>query len=461
MPGGNTGRSVIGLTDIDGIGTAGLERQYNALLQGNPGEKTLEVAPGGHGDRRDRARAAAGDSWDRPGHDDRPFGAVPGRAGARPPGGVTGAVGGQIIVMDTDTGDVIAMVSVDRNEQGVPVVSSGNFAAVGAYEPGSVGKVITLAGALEEGAVTPDTMFGYVPWEYDCTTDVGGVLHDSHPHDPWSLTTAGILVESSNVGTILVSKTIGYERLDHYMRAFGLGERTALDFPDESPGILKPWNDWTGTERCTVAYGQGVSSTPIQLASAVNVVANDGVYVAPRLVSATVGPTASSTEPQPSATRQVRQRADSDADAVDDARRRVQRHGRVGAGRRVVDRRQDWNGLQGTGGRYLFQRRRDHPRLLLQLRRVLPGRGPAGHGARSRSTSRQTGFNSGAQSAAPDVPHARADDHPRAGDRPAARFHRLRWTLSAAMTADAPDPDGGPTLSRVGACTACRGRRRR
>ena len=95
--------------------------------------------------------------------------------------GVTGAVGGQIIVMDTDTGDVIAMVSVDRNEQGVPVVSGGNFAAVGAYEPGSVGKVITLAGALEEGAVTPDTMFGYVPWEYDCTIDVGGVLHDSHP----------------------------------------------------------------------------------------------------------------------------------------------------------------------------------------------------------------------------------------------------------------------------------------
>ena len=98
--------------------------------------------------------------------------------------GVTGAMGGQIIVMDTDTGDVIAMVSVDRNEQGVPVVSGGNFAAVGAYEPGSVGKVITVAAALEEGAVTPDTMFGYIPWEYDCTRDEGGVLHDSHPARP-------------------------------------------------------------------------------------------------------------------------------------------------------------------------------------------------------------------------------------------------------------------------------------
>jgi cell division protein FtsI (penicillin-binding protein 3) len=185
------------------------------------------------------------------------------------------------------------------------VISGGNFAAVGAYEPGSVGKVITLAGAIEEGTVTPDTMFGYIPWDYDCTTDVGGVLHDSHQHDPWSLTTAGILIESSNVGTILVSKTIGYERLDHYMRAFGLGERTALDFPDESPGILKPWNDWTGTERCTVAYGQGVSSTPIQLASAVNVIANDGTYVPPRLVSATVGPDGELNESDPSETRQV------------------------------------------------------------------------------------------------------------------------------------------------------------
>ena len=171
--------------------------------------------------------------------------------------GVTGAVGGQIIVMDTDTGDIIAMVSVDRNEQGVPVVSGGNFAAVGAYEPGSVGKVITVAGALEEGAVTPDTMFGYVPWEYDCTIDVGGVLHDSHPHDPLSLTTTGVLVESSNVGTILVSKDDRLRAPRPLHAGFGLGERTALDFPDESPGILKPWNDWTGTERCTSPTARG------------------------------------------------------------------------------------------------------------------------------------------------------------------------------------------------------------
>ena len=73
-----------------------------------------------------------------------------------------------------------------------------------------------------------------------------------------------------------------------YMRAFGLGERTALDFPDETAGILKPWQEWEGTEKFTVAYGQGVASSPIQLIAAVNTIANDGTYVAPRLVRATV-----------------------------------------------------------------------------------------------------------------------------------------------------------------------------
>jgi cell division protein FtsI (penicillin-binding protein 3) len=296
---------VIGSTDIDGIGTAGLERQYDGLLQGIPGEMTLEVAPGGApiaGTEQILQPAT-------PGADlittlDRSVQYQAEQVLVRQVG-VTGAVGGQIIVMDTDTGDVIAMVSVDRNDQGVPVVSGGNFAAVGAYEPGSVGKVITVAAALEEGAVTPDTMFGYIPWQYDCTIDAGGLLHDSHPHDPWSLTTAGILVESSNVGTILVSKQIHYSQLDHYLRGFGLGERTALDFPDESAGILKPWNDWTGTERCTVAYGQGVASTPIQLVSAINVVANDGVYVAPRLVSATVEADGELSEVEPPVPRTV------------------------------------------------------------------------------------------------------------------------------------------------------------
>ena len=93
-----------------------------------------------------------------------------------------------------------------------------------------------------------------------------------------------ILIESSNIGTISVQETMGRHRHRDYMAAFGLGQKTALDFPGESAGILKEAKDLWGSERVTVAYGQGVSSTSLQLVAAINTIANGGVYVAPKLV---------------------------------------------------------------------------------------------------------------------------------------------------------------------------------
>ena len=135
--------------------------------------------------------------------------------------------------MDTDTGEIYAMASVRRNDEtGVVEITSGNFAAVDAYEPGSVAKVITVAAALNEGAVTPDTGFD-VPWRELWGDDL---LADAEPHpDEW-LTVAQILIKSSNVGTIHVHQTIRRQKHWEYMRAFGLGEATALGFPGESPG---------------------------------------------------------------------------------------------------------------------------------------------------------------------------------------------------------------------------------
>lgn len=288
MPTGRTGQSVIGRTDIDGVGISGLELQFEDILQGQPGEMTVDVAPGGR-------TVAGSEQIVRPpveGLDlvttlDRSVqhfveDALVDRVNA------TRAKGGQVIVMLT-SGDIVAMASVERDDRGVAVVSPGNWAAVGAYEPGSVGKVITVAGALQDGVVDPDTHFN-VPWRYDCTLNVNdGWLHDSHEHaDQW-LSVGGVLSESSNVGTILVSRQLGYERQYHYLTAFGIGQRTGLGFPGESDGILKPWQEWEGTERCTMAYGQGLASTPVQLAAAVNTIANNGVYVSPRLVTGTVG----------------------------------------------------------------------------------------------------------------------------------------------------------------------------
>ena len=153
-----------------------------------------------------------------------------------------------------------------------------------------MGKIITVAGALEDGAVTPDRYFT-VPWQYDCTNDTSnGILQRLAParrraalrarhhrrvlerrHDP-----DGQGARRTPARTTTCARS-------------GSVRCTALDFPGESPGILKPWQEWEGTERCTIFYGQGVASTPVQLTAAVNTIANGGVYVAPRLVSGYVG----------------------------------------------------------------------------------------------------------------------------------------------------------------------------
>jgi cell division protein FtsI (penicillin-binding protein 3) len=218
-----------------------------------------------------------------------------------------GARGGTAIVLSTKTGEVIAMVGVRIGEDDVYRVTSGNIAAVDAAEPGSVAKAITVAGALNEGAVTPDTYFE-VPWtkRYSDTD-----LHDAEIHATETWPVSKILVESSNIGTIEIFLRQGTtfretkEIQDRYMRAFGLGAVTPLGFPDESAGILKDWKKWEGSEPYTLAYGQGVSSTSIQLVSAINVIANRGVYVGPKLVKATIDAEGTVTESAPSDTRVV------------------------------------------------------------------------------------------------------------------------------------------------------------
>lgn len=302
LPGGDTGRSVIGRTDIDGAGIAGLELQFEDLLTGSSGEMTREVAPGGRsipGTEVVSVRPVPGDDLVLTLDRSIQFACEQAlieqveRIGAR---------GATCVVMDTPTGEIYAMASVRRDATtGRVEVSAGNFAAVDADEPGSVAKVITVAAGLDAGVVRPDTGFS-VPWREQYYDDL---LSDAwqHPEEWW--TVEEILVTSSNIGTIKIWERLGRERHWDYMRAFGLGEPTALAFPGESPGILKHWTDLWGSERVTVSYGQGMASTSIQLASAVNVIANDGVYVAPRLVRATVGPMGEVTELPPSATHSV------------------------------------------------------------------------------------------------------------------------------------------------------------
>jgi len=302
MPGGDTGRSVIGRTNIDGVGISGLELQYDDVLTGTGGEMRREVAPGGRsipGSETVTAQPVAGDdlvlTLDRSVQFSTEQVLLEQVASI-------GAKGATAIAMDTDTGEIYSMASVRRDDEtGSYEVTSGNFAAVDAYEPGSVAKVITISSALSEGLVTPETSY-VVPWRKQYYDDL---LKDSHEHPDEVMSVSQILTESSNIGTIFVQQEMGRERHREYMAAFGLGSSTALDFPGESPGILKEAEDLWGSERVTVAYGQGVSSTSLQLVAAVNTIANRGTYIAPKLVKATVGPDGTVAETDPSETRQV------------------------------------------------------------------------------------------------------------------------------------------------------------
>jgi cell division protein FtsI (penicillin-binding protein 3) len=307
MPAGSVGQSVIGRTNIDGEGIAGIEMQYDAILTGVDGEMSRQ---------HDR------DGRSLPGSETTTVAPIPGqdvvltidrsvqyeveqalveqvtRLGAR---------GGSAVVMDTDTGEIIAMVGVRMGDDGIVRVTSGNIAAVDAAEPGSVVKAMTVAAALNEGTVTPDTMFE-VPYRkmYSDT-----YLHDAEVHPTYTWPVQQILAKSSNIGTIEVMLTMGdtlretKEKLGTYMKAFGLGEKTALDFPGESRGLGVDWTKWEGAEQYTVSYGQGIASTSIQLVAAINVIANDGVYVAPKLVTATIDAEGVMTETADSASRRV------------------------------------------------------------------------------------------------------------------------------------------------------------
>jgi cell division protein FtsI (penicillin-binding protein 3) len=308
MPSGDVGRSVIGRTDPFGAGSAGIEKQLNTLLTGVNGELIREH------DRKGRSIAGTETTSvePTPGNDvvlslDRSVQYTVEQELLAQVRSLQ-ARGGTAVVLSTKTGDVIAMASALRDDvTGEYRLSTGNLAAVDAAEPGSVVKAATLAAALNEGGVTPETTFE-VPWRKQFSDTM---LHDAeqHPDGVWNV--GQILTESSNIGTIEVMLRLSPElrstkqKLHSYLRAFGLGEKTALDFPGESAGLLKDWKKWEGAEQYTMAYGQGLASTSVQLAAAINVIANGGTYVAPRLLVATIGPDGTITDAPASATHRV------------------------------------------------------------------------------------------------------------------------------------------------------------
>lgn len=298
---GGVAEAIIGHTDPDGLGTSGLELQFNKTLTGRDGRVVREVGNNGKpiaGQDTVTDTAVPGDDIVLTVDKNIQFhtdAALLDRVGQ------LGAKGGTAIVMNSQTGDIYAMSNVRRNSSGQAVLATGNFAAVEAHEPGSVAKVFSIAAAINEGKVTPETVF-QVP---GAKVIDGYPIRDAWPHPTMDMDVRFILSESSNIGTMLTAQTIETNRLHDYLSNFGFGRTTGLDYPGESRGILRAAKKWRGTEKFTVSYGYGLATTPLQLVAGVNAVANKGTYVAPRLVSATIDKNGRRVDSKPSTTRQV------------------------------------------------------------------------------------------------------------------------------------------------------------
>ncbi len=298
---GGVAGAVIGRTDPDGLGTSGLEKQFNKILTGVDGKGIREVDENG----RSIAGAQSTTVAPVPGDDivltlDKNIQFQTDTALLDRVGQLS-AKGGTAIVMNTTTGQVYAMSNVRRNAAGSAVLASGNFAAVEAYEPGSVAKVFSVSAALNDGAVTPETVL-QVP---GAIVVDNFPIRDAWPHPTMDMSVRTIISESSNIGTLMTAEKISSHSLHDYLYAFGFGQKTGLDYPGESRGTLRPANKWRGTEKVTVSYGYGMAVTPLQMIAGVNTVANKGTYVAPQLVSATIDKTGKRHPVPESATRSV------------------------------------------------------------------------------------------------------------------------------------------------------------
>lgn len=198
----------------------------------------------------------------------------------------TKAESGTVVVQEADTGQLVALASYptfDPNDIGDQDNVFANLAFSDVFEPGSTAKVMTVAAALEEDAVEPDTPM-VIP---DSLTRYDRTITDSHPHPTQYRTVSGALAESSNTGMMLISERMEPQTLEEYFRAFGLGSKTGIGFPGESSGLLAPAEDWDPVQAYTVTYGQGVSTTAVQTASVFQTIANGGTRLSPSLVEET------------------------------------------------------------------------------------------------------------------------------------------------------------------------------
>ena len=266
---------LLGTVGTDGQGLSGLEYSFDRFLRGSDGERRMvkdalgeaiemkETKPTEAGttlrltldaniqDKAEEVLAEVGEEW-------KPKGAT-------------------AIVMDPRDGALLALANwprVNANEPGdAPEFARQNRAIGATYEPGSTFKAFTVAGALEQKEVTPDTEFSLAPTIMVADREIG----ESHPRGYVTLNTRQILEQSSNVGAITIGQRLGAKDFDKWVRRFGFGQPTGIDLPGEEQGIVLPLERYSGSSMGNLPIGQGIAVTPMQMATAYASIANGGV----------------------------------------------------------------------------------------------------------------------------------------------------------------------------------------
>jgi cell division protein FtsI (penicillin-binding protein 3) len=307
-PTGAVGGQVIGFVGRDGDGLAGIEQTFQDELAGTDGHRRVEVGSGGNpipSGIDESTPATDGDTVTLTLDQDLQYVTEQRLGEACIDGATTRA---SAVVLDVHTGHVVAMGSCPGYDPGnyskTDPALLGNPLVSDVFEPGSVMKAVTLSAALEEGVATPETVLsvnGHI-------SAGDRVVTDAHDHEPVNWTVTGILAKSSNVGTIMLAREVGDEKLEHYLRAFGLGSTSGIELPGESAGILEDSADWTASRAANVPIGQGVSVTTLQMASIYQTIANDGVRIEPRIVQSVTRPDGRVVDaPEPESTRVISQ----------------------------------------------------------------------------------------------------------------------------------------------------------
>ncbi len=274
---------VIGYTDQEGVGKQGIERTMERHLRGESGYRQTERDRFGH----ELAEYRALEQPARDGDDviltvDIRLQAIVEAELEEAYQRLRPAMA-TAVMLNPFTGEIMAMASrptFDPNDPGdSETAAQQNRAILHMVEPGSTFKIVTVAGALNEGKVRPDDVLFCENgrWEYE-----GKLLRDSHPSG--NLSVRDILVQSSNIGAAKLGIQLGRAQLSQYIRAFGFGDLTGIELPAEARGQFAPWESWNKLSISRLPMGHEINVTALQMAAAMGVIANGGEYVAPRIV---------------------------------------------------------------------------------------------------------------------------------------------------------------------------------